>query len=425
MRLPVAAGLCLARLALGVAVAHGAAVLVPDHLHRLGRCGPAGPACTWRCADAGVCEAAGPTCAAPGTTCALHATAAFRGVVRVSIDDSSCVSSGAVMTIGLAGTLPNGMTFQILDKVIDLCDRSMECTGRDQRDCSECPGVCTDQCTDDSDCDCPPGPVVFLCKDPFFDSVNTALSEQDLPFVVNWLAGGGGSQTRQPLLQLIRNDLAEFFPDEPGRPVLVDASTQSLDTSADVPSGRFCVKVWYLLEGFPLGHCEDDPAQNCAENADCSTGSCVPWVPDLIDPPEFTTVASGRRCSGNGRPCVGAEHCPGGETCDPTTASVDTGGACSDTNAPCTSSAECSQFENCVFCATTPCGDVQVDPGEECDDGNTTSGDGCSATCQAESGCPPALDPACTGGFGKAVRRCRSSRAMGRHRDASAWSCRW
>jgi len=49
----------------------------------------------------------------------------------------------------------------------------MECTGRDQRDCSDCPGVCTDQCTDDSDCDCPPGPVVFLCKDPFFDDVNT------------------------------------------------------------------------------------------------------------------------------------------------------------------------------------------------------------------------------------------------------------
>src|SRR5690242_18073018 len=30
------------------------------------------------------------------------------------------------------------------------------------------------------------------------------------------------------------------------------------------------------------------------------------------------------------------------------------------------------------------CGNGQIDPGEQCDDGNTTSGDGCSATCQTE-----------------------------------------
>ncbi len=30
------------------------------------------------------------------------------------------------------------------------------------------------------------------------------------------------------------------------------------------------------------------------------------------------------------------------------------------------------------------CGNGVVDPGEQCDDGNTTSGDGCSATCQSE-----------------------------------------
>src|SRR5512132_4183336 len=33
------------------------------------------------------------------------------------------------------------------------------------------------------------------------------------------------------------------------------------------------------------------------------------------------------------------------------------------------------------------CGDGTIDAGEECDDGNTTSGDGCSATCVFE-GCP-------------------------------------
>lgn len=34
------------------------------------------------------------------------------------------------------------------------------------------------------------------------------------------------------------------------------------------------------------------------------------------------------------------------------------------------------------------CGDKKLDPGEECDDGNNTSGDGCSATCTRESAGP-------------------------------------
>jgi cysteine-rich repeat protein len=36
------------------------------------------------------------------------------------------------------------------------------------------------------------------------------------------------------------------------------------------------------------------------------------------------------------------------------------------------------------------CGDGSVDTGEECDDGNTTGGDGCSATCQGETSASPA-----------------------------------
>lgn len=38
------------------------------------------------------------------------------------------------------------------------------------------------------------------------------------------------------------------------------------------------------------------------------------------------------------------------------------------------------------------CGDGHVDPGEQCDDGNTVSGDGCSATCQDENNIPADFD---------------------------------
>jgi len=42
----------------------------------------------------------------------------------------------------------------------------------------------------------------------------------------------------------------------------------------------------------------------------------------------------------------------------------------------------------CVVGVADPtlCGNGMIDPGETCDDGNTTAGDGCSATCQTEPG---------------------------------------
>ena len=39
------------------------------------------------------------------------------------------------------------------------------------------------------------------------------------------------------------------------------------------------------------------------------------------------------------------------------------------------------------------CGDGSLDPGETCDDGNTTGGDGCSATCQLDPAGVPGLGP--------------------------------
>jgi cysteine-rich repeat protein len=45
---------------------------------------------------------------------------------------------------------------------------------------------------------------------------------------------------------------------------------------------------------------------------------------------------------------------------------------------------------------TSTCGNGLVDPGEQCDDGNTVSGDGCNRLCQIESDWPPGcLQPGC------------------------------
>jgi cysteine-rich repeat protein len=40
----------------------------------------------------------------------------------------------------------------------------------------------------------------------------------------------------------------------------------------------------------------------------------------------------------------------------------------------------------CKISSTTTCGDSKIDLGEECDDGNQVNGDGCSSTCKIESG---------------------------------------
>ena len=65
---------------------------------------------------------------------------------------------------------------------------------------------------------------------------------------------------------------------------------------------------------------------------------------------------------------------------------------------------------------TLTCGDSLISSGEQCDDGGTTTGDGCDATCQVESSwgctgapsvcsleCPSTLDGSCLTGFTKGV----------------------
>jgi cysteine-rich repeat protein len=54
----------------------------------------------------------------------------------------------------------------------------------------------------------------------------------------------------------------------------------------------------------------------------------------------------------------------------------------------------------CSLSYAQVCGDVVLDSGESCDDGNATNGDGCSASCQIESGyeCTLPVDPALING---------------------------
>jgi large repetitive protein len=104
------------------------------------------------------------------------------------------------------------------------------------------------------------------------------------------------------------------------------------------------------------------------------------------------TLACGPNCTYNTSGCVASacntpSDCPGTDTvCRTRTCSA---GVCGVNFAPtttlCGTGQACDGAGNCV---TVPpvCGNGIVEPGEQCDDGNTLSGDGCSSTCQVEAG---------------------------------------
>jgi fibro-slime domain-containing protein len=142
-------------------------------------------------------------------------------------------------------------------------------------------------------------------------------------------------------------------------------------------AGQPCVKTWVCGNG------HIDPGEVCDDGNAVGGDGCSA---------DCTVIESGFTCpnvNGSGGPCVpapanvcgdgvvaGNEQCDDGNTnsgdgCSSTCA-VETGYTCLTAGAPCTRLAYC--------------GNGVVDGSDQCDDGNNTSGDGCSATCKLEPG---------------------------------------
>jgi hypothetical protein len=143
----------------------------------------------------------------------------------------------------------------------------------------------------------------------------------------------------------------------------------------------------------------------CGASSSCSAGACVPWV---CTPGTFSCVDTNTRrvcnadglgyssasCTGSatfGYACTGAGICtdrvcsPGGATS--VCASATARQVCNLDGLGVSASA-CASGQSCLTgtCAVR-CGDAIVGTGETCDDGNTTSGDGCSSSCASERPC--------------------------------------
>ena len=147
------------------------------------------------------------------------------------------------------------------------------------------------------------------------------------------------------------------------------------------------------------GDCFSGPALSCDDGNPCTTDGC--------DPDEGCTNSFNTESCDDGSVCTVDDTCLLG-VCEPgatlpcddgipcTIDSCDAQNGCvhepNDTaravSGPC-STGTCSPTEGCVVeTLSNCCGNGAEEGAEECDDGNAVAGDGCSATCTLESGCP-------------------------------------
>ncbi|MFO0548706.1 MAG: hypothetical protein U0271_09980 [Polyangiaceae bacterium] len=163
-------------------------------------------------------------------------------------------------------------------------------------------------------------------------------------------------------------------------------------------------------DGFDLGgaSCSDygftDPSGLACQGCTLDPSGCAPTCGDDVAEP-------GEACDGqdlNGQDCTDLGFTnPNGAACLGDCSGVDSSGCqatCNGVLEPgeeCdgnTSGHDCTEYGYvkpsglaCVGCALDPsgcqptCGNFTQEPGEDCDDGNTQPGDGCSATCQLET----------------------------------------
>jgi len=119
------------------------------------------------------------------------------------------------------------------------------------------------------------------------------------------------------------------------------------------------------------GTCTGWPGIECGDNNACTTDSCDPKL-GCQHPP----VQDGQACNDNNQ-CTTKDECKTGACTGSQPPDCNDGKACTNDS--------CDPAAGCLHVPKVPCcGNAQIEAGEQCDDGNTTPGDGCDANCQDE-----------------------------------------
>ncbi len=188
--------------------------------------------------------------------------------------------------------------------------------------------------------------------------------------------------------------------------------------------GDLCNGTLFCDKGAVPFKCAVNPKTvvTCSKAGDtaCKTAKCAPKTGKC----GLSAANEGQPCDADGSVCTVGDLCLGGDCMAGKTL------ACDDNN-PCTNDScdakkgcgakhladktSCGTAKWCITgaCVTSVwCGDGKVNQGgEQCDDGNNVSGDGCTATCQKEAAIAPAVgslviteimaDPATTEKYGE------------------------
>jgi hypothetical protein len=287
------------------------------------------------CSDNGF-QSAGSSCGDAGTACIVQDT---------------CDGSGSCSDNGFesAGTSCNGVAGEC--EVQDTCDGSGSCSDNGFASSgTSCNGVAGD-CEVQDTCD-----GSGSCSDNGFESVGTSCNGVAGDCEVQDTCDGSGSCS--------------------------DNGFQSVGTNCNGVAGE--CEVQDTCDG--SGSCSDNGFESAGTSCNGVAGDCE--VQDTCDGSGSCSdnghKAAGVACGDPGDQCVLADTCDGSGSCTDN-GFEDNGTSCDDGNS-CTTPDACS-LGLCVGDSTI-CGDgtTQDSCGEECDDGNTTSGDGCSELCLLE-GC--------------------------------------
>ena len=133
--------------------------------------------------------------------------------------------------------------------------------------------------------------------------------------------------------------------------------------------------------------CLIENGQSCSQSVACRSGLCTGTVCQATNVCGNNVVEAGEGCDD--------DNTLPGDGCDENCL-IENGSACTG-NAGCQSGV-CDLLDSNQCEMANQCGNSTLDAGEGCDDGNTTGGDGCNASCKKEIGQSCTLDNQCASG---------------------------
>jgi hypothetical protein len=368
-------------------------------------CGDAGTECTVQdtCDGAGTCtdngfESAGTSCNGVAGECEVQDTCngsgscsdngfqsvgtSCNGVAGECEVQDTCDGSGSCSDNGFqsVGTSCNGVAGEC--EVQDTCDGSGSCSDNGFQSAGSSCGDAGTACIVQDTCD-----GSGSCTDNGFASSGTSCNGVAGECEVQDTCDGSGSCSDNGFASAGSNcgdaGTACIVQDTcDGSGTCTDNGFESAGTSCNGVAGE--CEVQDTCDG--SGSCSDNGFESVGTSCNGVAGECE--VQDTCDGSGSCSdnghKAAGVACGDPGDQCVLADTCDGSGSCTDN-GFEDNGTSCDDGNS-CTTPDACS-LGLCVGDSTI-CGDgtTQDSCGEECDDGNTTSGDGCSELCLLE-GC--------------------------------------